>query len=731
MGGMGGIFGWAGILVAVVGAYLIFTADKYDPSRLQVGQCSEPTASHDVVYGSHGSLSEAAERSRASRNEESPDLTKKWLTEISTTFTPQTAYATGEDLEGEDLKARRLHFSKELSAGMFEDFEASMEKQQAELLQDRPVGKPDGKCYVFKGVADAWYSTEALATANTQTASSRFTQASATSATPPPVTYYKGLNQVYDVAVAGGDTTTVKFLGTAKDATACADLCVAYSKARCWSFTWHNGGYGSFALQCFGLTAPRWSPTPDASAGTGNTKEVVSGQVQWPCRDDTDCSLNGVCAAGTSTCKCDAPWSGHRCETMDLLPATHGAGYRGVDGGHNTSSWGGAVLSGEDGLYHLWAAEMTEHCGIGAWAQNSRVIHATSATPGGAYVRKDVVYEVFSHEPEVVRAPTGEYVMYFTAQLRSQHGQCNCCGNSSKCDGSTGPHDCDNGGGDIDDADSSRNNNNKKKMKKKSGKEMFAAAMAATPHERRLGGGGEGGGGGGGGGGELSNKTHRRLVGDADPSYMSFASNPNGPWSTPSQMFPDYQGSDTNFAPFLFPDGSLVAIWREWTGRGSRCFTATATDWRNTSTYEMQIKEGELFPDLGTAGTEDPFLYQDHRGNLHAVFHHMYGFNTETQWWLDAVGGHAFSADKGKTWTYSGVAWGDAASTDQGDVVHFTDGSSFRFTRRERPHLVIDEKTKRITHLICAAQYGDGSNPGTGNDNGDASYTLIQPVRQE
>ena len=179
MGGMGGIFGWAGILMALIGGYFIFTADKYDPSRLQVGQCSEPTASHDVVYGSHGSLSEAAERSRASRNEESPDLTKKWLAEISTTFTPQTAYATGEDLEGEDLKARRLHFSKELSAGMFEDFEASMEKQQAALLQDRPVGKPDGKCYVFKGVADAWYSTEALATANTQTASSRFTQGSA------------------------------------------------------------------------------------------------------------------------------------------------------------------------------------------------------------------------------------------------------------------------------------------------------------------------------------------------------------------------------------------------------------------------------------------------------------------------------------------------------------------------------------------------------------------------
>ena len=73
--------------------------------------------------------------------------------------------------------------------------------------------------------------------------------------------------------------------------------------------------------------------------------------------------------------------------------------------GHNTSSWGGAVLKGGDGQYHMWAAEMTEHCGIGTWQQNSRVIHATSTEPGGSYVRKDVVWEVFSHEPEVVPGP--------------------------------------------------------------------------------------------------------------------------------------------------------------------------------------------------------------------------------------------------------------------------------------------------------------------------------------
>ena len=47
----------------------------------------------------------------------------------------------------------------------------------------------------------------------------------------------------------------------------------------------------------------------------------------------------------------------------------------------------------------MWAAEMTEHCGIGAWGQNSRVIRATSDSPGGEYTRSQVVWEVFSHEP--------------------------------------------------------------------------------------------------------------------------------------------------------------------------------------------------------------------------------------------------------------------------------------------------------------------------------------------
>ena len=197
--------------------------------------------------------------------------------------------------------------------------------------------------------------------------------------------------------------------------------------ARCWSYTYHGASMGTFAGQCFGIIAPRWSPTPDVA-------DVVSAKVSWPyaaarlkpsssrsliwrltcscpasehrCRSDDDCSLNGKCTA-SKQCKCRPQWSGDRCETLRLGAATRGAGYRAVDDGHNTSSWGGAVLLDETtGTYHMYASEMTAHCGIGAWAQNSRVVHATSATPGGTYERKGVVWGVFSHEPMMARAPT-------------------------------------------------------------------------------------------------------------------------------------------------------------------------------------------------------------------------------------------------------------------------------------------------------------------------------------
>ena len=57
---------------------------------------------------------------------------------------------------------------------------------------------------------------------------------------------------------------------------------------------------------------------------------------------------------------------------------------------------------------------MLHHCGINAWTENSRIVHATAPTATGTYTRREQVFGVFSHEPAATRAPSGEFVIYFT-----------------------------------------------------------------------------------------------------------------------------------------------------------------------------------------------------------------------------------------------------------------------------------------------------------------------------
>ena len=70
----------------------------------------------------------------------------------------------------------------------------------------------------------------------------------------------------------------------------------------------------------------------------------------------------------------------------------------------------------------------------------------------------------------------------------------------------------------------------------------------------------------------------------------------------------------------------------------------------------------------------------------------------------------------------------------QDELPTFTDGVTTKYTRLERPHLIFaGGKALRgdPIYLINSAQYGTGTNPGTGAKNDDACYTLIQPVNQK
>eukprot|EP01065_Artemidia_motanka_P027846 TRINITY_DN33041_c0_g1_i1.p1 TRINITY_DN33041_c0_g1~~TRINITY_DN33041_c0_g1_i1.p1 ORF type:complete len:358 (+),score=102.20 TRINITY_DN33041_c0_g1_i1:54-1127(+) len=124
------------------------------------------------------------------------------------------------------------------------------------------------------------------------------------------------------------------------------------------------------------------------------------------CSTDHDCSLNGVCSSGS--CKCDEPWHGIDCGMLETRPAAPGGMY-----GYspNVSSWGGNVVRGDDGMHHLYVAEM-KYGGLKGWAHSSECVHATSANVSGPYVKQDVAVGPWCHNPMAIRDPSGEYVMF-------------------------------------------------------------------------------------------------------------------------------------------------------------------------------------------------------------------------------------------------------------------------------------------------------------------------------
>lgn len=359
--------------------------------------------------------------------------------------------------------------------------------------------------------------------------------------------------------------------------------------------------------------------------------------------------MNGVCTAGA--CACDPAWETAAnaklgCSTLSLLPASRGSGLHTLDGGRNTSSWGGSVLQDETtGVWHMWASEITEHCGINAWTFNSRIVHATSPTPLGHFQRDGELSGVFSHEPTAVRDPTTkEWAVFFTSAIPSNRPVCNCSDGSS------------------------------------------SASCEALPK-----------------------------YGKQGPTFVTWASSPTGPWSPPLELLSEgAREGDTNLAPYIFPNGSLVGIWRTHPGvsPGSIPHLVTAGHWKNASSYSWSpdpILPLQLPEDVGL---EDPHLYRDARGGFHALFH-AFSLNSSTA--AGDYGGHAFSED-GLGWSWGGLSFGSKGN--------WSDGSTFDFLGRQRPHLVFEEGSTTPLGLTNGVIYEDESTKGS-----DACFTFVQPVR--
>jgi hypothetical protein len=173
------------------------------------------------------------------------------------------------------------------------------------------------------------------------------------------------------------------------------------------------------------------------------------------------------------------------------------------------------------------------------WEPNSRVVHATAVSFEGPYTKKGVVTAPFAHEPNAVRSPEGDWVIYMTMR-HPAGGSYNCTSKGSGTASSNGvgtshrpwtrTHARGGGGGHGSGYNSAWSHRN-------------AAATAVATLDGGGGGGGggdsdgvgDGGGGGDGatGGGGFQNNGGKNSLPEPRHTYMTYSKTPDGPWSNP------------------------------------------------------------------------------------------------------------------------------------------------------------------------------------------------------
>ena len=270
-----------------------------------------------------------------------------------------------------------------------------------------------------------------------------FTSALVAAATVPSSDFFveeytDASNVLGGITDPNASTKYIKYLGNYKSTEQCTSACTSNATAnnKCESFTFMTAEYPNpdFVYHCYGLFGRKygsvWTAVPDEGA--------ITGRLIYPCTSNLDCSLNGQCDTKTGNCTCDAAWSGYHCGVLNVQPATQGAGYVRKN---NISTWGGSVLvdpsdTNDNTKYHMYLAQMDNHCGLNTWVPNSKIVHAQS-TQGfnSEYVERDVVHSAFAHEPDAIYGPNGEFVIYYIAA--------NASGLECECkDGSTPPNSC-------------------------------------------------------------------------------------------------------------------------------------------------------------------------------------------------------------------------------------------------------------------------------------------------
>ena len=130
------------------------------------------------------------------------------------------------------------------------------------------------------------------------------------------------------------------------------------------------------------------------------------------CFSDADCSYNGVCVS--TSCKCDEPWGGQKCEALALgIVDKNIYGYR--QGFPYTKSTGGMALwDTVSEQYIMVVTEFAAECPNPA--HNAAIALATSDDVEGPYIKQFRIFGVTGSEPMLFRAQDGQWGLYFIAK---------------------------------------------------------------------------------------------------------------------------------------------------------------------------------------------------------------------------------------------------------------------------------------------------------------------------
>jgi hypothetical protein len=283
------------------------------------------------------------------------------------------------------------------------------------------------------------------------------------------------------------------------------------------------------------------------------------------CHSDEDCSLLGVCSGSSGVCQCDVGWTGADCGQLDLAPAQPNSGLNETASG--ISSWGANIFpaaeagGGGGDSWHMLAAEFENKCGISRWSPNSAIVLATSDRgAAGPYKRRKVVVPPFAHNPKVVRAPDGTWLMY-TIGVKLPPSELFNCTEAGVA------------------------------------QQQQQQQPGRNPLNRES---------------NISLYTSKALEGPWERFGVVLGPDYEGTWDEDT----------TNPSPWVLANGTVLLMYRGCVVHQPGCAgeymgVASAPGWRGPYT---RLGKGPILPDVYA---EDPSLWLDRRGNFHFLMHYI------------------------------------------------------------------------------------------------------------